>query len=133
MEKNKIMLHGCRQLYSLHKIEDIYLDIAKDVENRFDTSNDELDRPLPIGKNKKVIGLMKNELCGKIIEFAALRPNTYSYLADNNDEDEKAKDTRKCVTKRKIKFEDYKPCLDANQLENEIHRLEKNNLNEDNI
>ena len=40
-------------------------DIAEDVETRFDTSNYELDRPLPKGKNKKVIGLMKDELGGK--------------------------------------------------------------------
>ena len=42
-------------------------DIAEDVEIRFDTSNYELDRPLPKGKNKKVIGLIKVELCGKIM------------------------------------------------------------------
>ena len=42
-------------------------DIAEDVETRFDTSNYELDRPLPKGKNKKVIGLIKVELCGKIM------------------------------------------------------------------
>ena len=42
------------------KTDDIYKDIAEDVETIFDTSNFEIDRPLPIGKNKKVIGLMKN-------------------------------------------------------------------------
>ena len=35
------------------KTEDIYSDIAKDIETRFYTSNNELDRPLPKGKNKK--------------------------------------------------------------------------------
>ena len=40
--------------------DDIYKDIAEDVETRFDTSNYELDRPLPKGKNKKIIGLMKD-------------------------------------------------------------------------
>ena len=50
---------------------------ANDVEKRFDTSNYECDRPLPTGKNKKVIILMKDELGGKIImEFVALRPKT---------------------------------------------------------
>ena len=44
------------------KADDIYEDIAEDVETRFDTSNYELDRPLPKGKMKKVIGLMKNAL-----------------------------------------------------------------------
>ena len=46
------------------KADDIYKDIAKDIEKRFDTSNFETDRPLPRGKNKKVIGLMKHELGG---------------------------------------------------------------------
>ena len=49
--------------------EDFYMGIAKDVEKRFDTSGYSKDenRPLPIGKNKKVIGLMKDELGGKIM------------------------------------------------------------------
>ena len=46
------------------KTEDFYKDIANDVEKRFDTSNYEVNRPLPTGKNKKVIGLMKDELGG---------------------------------------------------------------------
>ena len=44
------------------KTNDIYKDIVEDVETRFDTSNYELVRPLPQGKNKKVIGLMEDEL-----------------------------------------------------------------------
>ena len=47
------------------KTNDFYEDIANDVENRFNTSNYEVNRPLPIGKNKKVIGLMKDGLGGK--------------------------------------------------------------------
>ena len=46
------------------KTEDFYKDIANDVEKRFDISNYEVNRPLPTGKNKKVIGLMKDELGG---------------------------------------------------------------------
>ena len=94
------------------KAEDFYKDIANDVEKRFGTSNYECDRPLPTGKNKKVIGLMKDELGGRIItEFAALRPKTSSYLTDDFKEDKKAKGTKKCVIKRMIKFDDYKKCL----------------------
>ena len=89
------------------KTEDFYKDVANDVERWFDTSNyDENDeRPLPIGKNKKVIGLFKDELGGKIItEFVALRAKVYAYLIDGyNDEDydknkinKKAKGTKKC-------------------------------------
>ena len=44
------------------KTDDIYKDIAEDVETRSDTSNFKIDRPLPKGKYKKVIGLMKDEL-----------------------------------------------------------------------
>ena len=94
------------------KTEDFYKDIANDVEKRFDTSNYEVNRPLPTGKNKKVIGLMKDELGGKIItEFVTLRPKTYSYLINDCKEDKKAKRTNKCVIKRMIKFNDYKNCL----------------------
>ena len=61
------------------KTNDFYEDITNDVENRFDTSNYEVNRLLPMGKNKKIIALMKDELGGKIImEFVTLRPKTYS-------------------------------------------------------
>ena len=73
------------------KTDDIYKDTAKDVEIRFDTSNDELDRPLAKGKNKKLIGLMKDELGGKIMtKFVGIRAKTYSYLIDGGSEDTKA-------------------------------------------
>ena len=67
------------------KTKDFYKDIAQDVEERFDTSNYDVDRPLPKGKNKKVIGLMKDEL------------------------------RQKCVIKKMLKFEDYKKCLSDNE------------------
>ena len=50
------------------KTEDIYKDISKDIEKRFDTSNYELGRPLPIADNEKVIGVMKDELSGQIMK-----------------------------------------------------------------
>ena len=72
------------------KTNDFYKDISYDVEKRFDTSNCECNRPLPTGKNKKVIGLMKDELGGKIItKFVILRPKTYSYLTDDGKIDKK--------------------------------------------
>ena len=88
------------------KSEDFYEDIADDVEKRFDTSNYECNsidtnRPLPTGKNKKVIGLMKDELGGKIMaEFVALGLKTSSYLMDDGKNDKKAKGTKKCVIKK---------------------------------
>ena len=99
------------------KTEDFYEDIANDVEKRFDTSNCEINRLLPRGKNKKVIGLMKDELGGKIMtEFAALGPKTYSYLMDDGNSDKKAKGTTKCVIKRVLKLNDYKDCLLNNEI-----------------
>ena len=69
------------------KTDDIYKDIAEDLQTRFDTSNYELERPLTKVKNKRVIGLIKNELGGKImIKFVGLRAKTYSYLIDDGSE-----------------------------------------------
>ena len=66
------------------KTKYFYKDIAEDVNERFDTSNFSDDRPLPINMNKKVVGLMKDELGGGIInEFVALSPKAYSYRTDN--------------------------------------------------
>ena len=102
------------------KTEDFYKDIAEDVETRFDTSGYEPNRPLPIGKNKKVIGLMKDELGGKIMkEFISLRPKMYSYKIGEKDEPKKCKGVKKCVVKKTISFEDYKRCLFDSRV---IHR-----------
>ena len=58
-------------------------------------------------------------------KFVGLRAKTYSYLIDDGSEDKKVKSTKKCVIKRKIQFENYKNCLEATQLENNIYYLEK--------
>ena len=104
--------------YTIHiKTEDVYEDFANDVEKEFDTSNYEVNRPLPTEKNKKVIGLMKDELGGEImIEFAALRPKIYSYLMDDGNGNKKAKGTKKCAMKQRLKFNDYKNCLLNNKI-----------------
>ena len=92
------------------KTDDLYKDIAEDVEKRFDTSGSK-DRPLPVGKNKKVIGLIKDESGGEIMkEFVSLRPKMYSYRVDNT-EPKKCKGIKKCVAKKTITFDDYKDCL----------------------
>ena len=93
-------------------MDHIYKDIAEDVETKSDTSNSGLERPLPKEKYKKVIGLMKDKLGGKIMtKFVGIRAETYSYLADDGSENKKAKSTKKCVIKRKLQFQDYKNCL----------------------
>ena len=92
------------------KTEDFYKDIANDVERWINTSNyDENDkRPLPIGKNKKVIGLFKDELGGKIMtEFVALRAKAYAYIEKDCSEHKKAKGTKNCIIKRELMFENY--------------------------
>ena len=80
-------------------------------------SNYEVNRPLPTGKKKKVIGLMQDELGGKIMtEFVALRPKTCSYLMDDGGTDKKAKRTKKCVIKRRLEFNHYKDCILNNKI-----------------
>ena len=83
-------------VYSI-KTEDFYADIADDVPTRFDTSSYIPDHPLPIGLNKKVIGLMKDKLGGTImIEFIASRPKLYSYRKLDGTEDKKCKEQEVC-------------------------------------
>ena len=120
------------------KTKDFYKDIAENVKERFDTSNYIYDRPLPTGVNKKVIGLMKDELCGDIItEFVALRPKAYSYIKNDFIEMKKAKGTKKCVVKKMLRFEDYKKCLFSNgkvlklqqRFKSENHSVYTKNIN----
>ena len=79
------------------KTAGFHKDIADDVDKWFDTSNYDKDdnRPLPIGKNKKVIGKFKDELGGRIIkEFVALRVKTYAYLMDDDSENKRARERK---------------------------------------
>ena len=109
------------------KTENFFEDISNDVERWFDISNYDKNNkwPLPISKNKNVPSLLKDELERKIItEVVALRPKTYAYLIDGYDDDDyeknkiikkKTKDTKKCVIKQKLMFENYKNCLFNNK------------------
>ena len=101
------------------KTKDFYADIADDVPARFDTSGYCPNWPLPIGLNKKVIGLMKDELGGAIMtDFIALRPKLYSCKKLDGVEDtagwgevKKCKGIKKCIVKKTLTFDDYKDCL----------------------
>ena len=133
-EKAKLCYMDTDSFVVYIKTDHLYQDIAEDVETRFDTSNYELDRPFPKGTNKKVIGLMKDKLGGKIMtKFVGLRVKIYSYLIGDCSEDEKVKSTKKCVIKRKRKFENYKNCLEATQLESKTNYLGKNEINVDSL
>ena len=93
------------------KTEDFYADIAGNVATRFHTSGYS-NRPLPIGMNKEVIGLMKDELEGAIMtEFIALRPELCSFRKLDGVEHKKCRGIRKCVVKKTLSFDDYKNCL----------------------
>ena len=92
---------------------DFYKDTADVVEKKYDTSNYTAERPLPMGKNKKVIGLMKFELGGRIMrEFIGLRSKCNSCLTDDGKIDKKAKGTKKYVIKWLIMFDNYSECLE---------------------
>ena len=59
---------------------------------------------------------MKDALGGKIMtKFVALRPKAYSYLMDDDSEAKMSKGTKKCVTEKMLKFNDYKNCLMNNK------------------
>ena len=110
LEKLKLCYMDTDSLVYDIKTEDFYEDIANDVEARSDTSSySKTDfRLLPIGLNKKVIELMKDELRGKkMTEFMALRPKLYSYKKLDGSEDKKCKGIKKCVVKKNLTVEDY--------------------------
>ena len=127
--------------------KDFYRDIAKYVEKRFDMSGYSKydNRPLPIGENKNKIGLMKDELGGKIMtEFVALRAKMYAYRKiDKEVEEKRCKGTKKCVVAEGLTFDDYKTCLfdgktvyrEQMLFENkkhEVYTVNKHKMNRDN-
>ena len=108
--------------------EDFFQDINNDVERWFVTSNyDKNDkRPLQIVVNKKVLGMFKDELGGKIMkEFCTLSAKTYTYLMDDDSENKKAKAIKRCVVKRRLMFENYKDSLFNNKtiMRSQFHLL----------
>ena len=70
------------------------------------------------------MGLMKDELNKDRVCCI----ETKNFLTDYIDENKKSQGTKRCAIKRKLKFEDYKNCLEATQLKNETNQLEKNKL-----
>ena len=98
-EQTKLYYMDTNSFIVYIKTNYIFKDIAEGVETRFDTSNYELEGPLPKGKNESVTGLMKDELCRNIMtKFVGLRANIYSNLIDDGSKD------KNCVIKRKLKF-----------------------------
>ena len=126
-------------VYSI-KTKDFYADITDDIPTRFATSGYIPDRHLPIGLNKKVIGLMKDELGGTIMtEFVALRPKLYSYRVLDGVENKTCKGIKKCIVKKTLMFKDYKNCLFNSDttyrsqlmfrsIKHEVHMIEVNKV-----
>ena len=118
--------------------EDFYKDISPDVETMFDTSNypkehlSECFEGFPTGKNKKIIGMFKDECGGKQInEFVGLRAKLYSNLTCEGKEEKKCKGVKKNVIKKNITHEDYKNCLFNEEIvekDMNIIRHKKHNL-----
>ena len=106
-DKARLYYTDTDSLVIYDETEDFYKDIAGDVEKWFDTSayNKNYNRPLPIGKNKKVIGLFKDKLGGKVMtDFIALRAKAYAYITEDRSIHKRGKGTKKCIIKREIMF-----------------------------
>ena len=119
-EKAKLLFTDTDSFLYEIETEDFYKDISGDVAERFDTSDYLENFPnghpsgIPTGKNKKVLGKMKDETAGKPIkEFVGLRAKLYSYKMDEGEENKKCKGIKKDVIERSIRHEDYKKCLET--------------------
>ena len=85
-------------------------------------------------KIKKITGLVKDELGGKIMdEIVGLRAKTYRYLIDDGSENKTAKSTKMCVIKKELKFQNYKNCLNAAKIDGKLKYLENKKFNVDKV
>ena len=113
-DKAKLLFTDTDSLMYEIQTEDFYKDNSEDVKDRFDTSDYPPNHPsgIPSGFNKKVLGMFKNEVMGKIIdEFVGLRAKLYSVKMFEGEETKKCKGIKKSVVKKSITHEDYKKCL----------------------
>ena len=105
-DSNTVLCYMDTDSFIFHVVtEDFYKDISHDVDNRFDTSaySKDLYRSLPIVKNKKVLGMMKDELCGKLMtNFCALRAKLYSNLDYDGKEEKKLKEQRSVLLQKRL-------------------------------
>ena len=92
--------------------EDFYEDIKDDILDKFDTADYPEDHKIFTKKNKKVIGMFKDEAAGnQITHFVGLRPKLYDYKTEDKEEVTKCKGIKKSVVKKTLKFDNYKQCL----------------------
>ena len=117
-KKAKLLFTDTDSLAYEIETEDFYKDISEDVEAKFDTSNFPKDyrSGIPVGLNKNVIGMFKDECGSKIMhEFIGLRAKLYSYKMYEGDEAKKCKGVKSSVVHNEITFKDFKDCLFGKQ------------------
>ena len=113
-DRAKLLFTNTDSLCYEIETDDFFVDIAPDVETMFDTSNFPKNHPsgIPTGKNKKVIGLFKEENGGEILqEFCGLRAKCYAIKTYEGPESKKCKGVKKAVIKKGLTTEDYKTRL----------------------
>ena len=106
--------------------DDFYKDISADIETKFDTSDYPEDHlsGIPTGKNKKVIGMFKDEAAGnQITHFVGLRQKLYDYKTEEGKEVTKCKGIKKSVVKNTLKFDNYLQCLFTGEKEMRTMRI----------
>ena len=119
-EKANLLFTDTDSLCYEIETEDFFRDVSPDVNERFDTSEYPKNHPsgIPTGKNKKVIGLFKDEADGNIIsEFVGLRSKCYAIkIFESGTELKKCKSVKKSFVKNElVTFNDYKDCLFNNK------------------
>ena len=117
-EKAKLLFTDTDSLCYEIQTEDFFRDVSPDVERLFDTSGYPKNHlsGIQAGLNKKVIGLFKDEVGGKIIsEFLGLRSKLYAYKMFEGPESKTCKGVKKAIVKTVITFDDYKDCLFNNK------------------
>ena len=110
-ERSKLLFTDTDSLTYIIQTENVFEDFYRDKE-LFDFSDyDETSRYFNV-ENKKVIGKMKDEMKGVLIqEFIGLRAKMYSLLKGDNKEMKRAKGVKKNIVKNEIRHQHYKTCL----------------------
>ena len=124
-DKARLLFTDTDSLTNEIQTEDIYKDVF-DMRHLFDLSDYPQDSPYYDPTNKKVIGMMKDELNGKVIlEFVGLRAKMYSILTvdikDNQpvyQEKQRAKGIQREAAS-KLRHEQYK---------SQLHQPEENSV-----
>ena len=128
-DKVKLCYMDTDSFIFLIETDDFYNDIMSDLQKWYDTSkiDQKLNRCIPIGINKGVIGIFKDELNGNVVtEFAALASKLYAFLDDKDKCEKKAKGVKKCVIKKVLQFDNYNYSLLSDKTIRTIQQRFKN-------